>query len=251
MSCVDRQLRPVDDSRCQTSSRPDAGRNCFRVCGHHRDRYRWSLGAWSTCRPKKGDGSKTSCPGIQQRNVTCEPVCHHHPSSDSAHDSASSSPFSGGGFRSNSEPCETFERRPPTERPCRPACVEDCVTTDFGPWSQCLSCSVRNRTRHRAVLVSPVDGGLPCTGLVERQPCPPRAVSECRERAKDVYRYRLGRWTDCSPLKDGETRRSHKGTSVFGSRWRTAECIDPHGNTIDMKYVIFYCFVLLILWAGN
>lgn len=220
--CVDKNHRTVDDVKCEASLRPQDRRTCFRVCEHHRLRYRWSVGPWGPCHQKRGTSHCQDSFGVQYRNVSCVPRC----------------PPSSFVSVSVSEVCEAFEPVPPSVRPCRLACIEDCVTSDFGPWSPCDSCSLRNRTRHRAVLSGPVNGGQACTGLVETQTCPSSSVlsggGECSGRSLDVFRYRLGKWTDCFPLKDGEMRRLHKHISIIGYRWRTVECVDPHGNVVDI-----------------
>ena len=197
-----------------------------------------------------GGASELAAYGVQTRNVTCSTRCD----ADELAPSAAA--------------CEYFEPAPRSSRPCRLPCPQDCIVTDFGPWSSCgvggtggggdmSNCGggVRNRTRHRTILSAPVNGGRSCPGIVETERCPTAAAAGERCRGggggggggggsnavttanggggTGGNRYRVGRWSDCTALHDGDKRRSQKQFVVLGLRRRTVDCTTSGGRTLD------------------
>ena len=101
---------------------------CFHICDFHRYHFLWKSGPWTRCRPKPNYGPCEDVYGVQNRNVTCVTKCGDAASADYI--------------------CGAFEPKPPTEQICKlPSCPEDCIMTEFSPWSSCDSCSVLNQVK--------------------------------------------------------------------------------------------------------
>lgn len=168
-------------TNCPQSTRPANQQSCFRVCDWHKDLYDWQLGAWNQCVPissRTGAGRAGLCSqgeeGIQTREVNCA--------------------LKADGSAADDAICEYFEPKPRQEQACLIPCPQDCVVTEFTPWTTCSkTCGMGLQNRVRAVLAPPLFGGLPCPNLTEFQTCAPRA---CDGR-ETVFNLRVGGWSEC------------------------------------------------------
>ncbi len=80
--------------------------------------------------------------------------------------------------------CEYLEPKPRQEQACLIPCPQDCVVTEFTPWTTCSkTCGLGLQNRVRSVVTPPLFGGLPCPNLTEFQTCAPRA---CEGREDSV-----------------------------------------------------------------
>jgi len=182
--------------------------------------------------------------GHQSRNVTCVSRCPN------------------GHLAPSTAPCDHFQPRTSSVRPCKLPCPEDCIVSDFSHWSVCPVCpgclspsvgsstthtgySCSNQTRHRAVLSVPFRGGVVCRDrMMETRPCP--SPTETKEGGicgggrvlKEGYRYRLGRWAECLHLREDDRRRAQKPFSglfpPLGQTWRPVQCIDLRGKPVEI-----------------
>lgn len=216
VKCIQGDLGETADEHCPHNTRPSETRPCFRVCDFHRFQYMWHVGPWSRCLPRDGAASCVDMAGMEKRNVTCVAKC--------------------GGRAPSVEICRHFAPEPEAERPCLQKCPRDCITTNYGGWTVCDKCWIRNTTRYREVVSEPLHGGKPCSDLSESRPCPtrPRYCDETGNR--DNYQYKLGNWTDCMAYHDHRGQRRIRGfTAVLGHRRRTVDCINNRGKLVDIK----------------
>ena len=201
----------VSDRKCQLHIRPPEKRDCFHVCDFHRYQYHWKIGEWHACAPLPGHVPCQQDVGMRVRNVTCVAKC--------------------GGRAPSDDICASFVPRPRDREPCEQNCPRGCIVSDFGTWTSCDTCWVRNATRYRTVVRAPSSGGKPCPPLTESRKCPARR--ECDEYRHTNFRYKLGNWTECLPFHVTERRESRGFTSVLGHRRRTVDCVKARGSLVD------------------
>lgn len=169
-------------TNCPQSKRPDNQQTCFRVCDWHKDLYDWQLGAWNQCMPVSLRNSAITRPvvctrgeeGIQTREVACVQKSNSAPAVDAI--------------------CEYFEPKPRLEQACLIPCPQDCVVSEFSPWSLCSkTCGMGLQNRIRSVLAPPLFEGSACPNLTEFQIC---HEEECEDE-ESMYSLRVGSWGDC------------------------------------------------------
>nr|XP_020470027.1 thrombospondin type-1 domain-containing protein 7A-like [Monopterus albus] len=246
-------------TNCDQGQRPSNQRNCFRVCDWHKDLYDWKLGAWNKCVPVSARTFGSPWPfacsggeeGIQTREVGCILRSDGSPADDAI--------------------CEYFEPKPRLEQACLIPCPQDCVVSEYSPWTSCSkTCGTGLRNRVRSVLVPPLFGGTVCPNLTEFQSCKPGPCTG----PEGMYSLRVGPWSPCTlPLtrtarqakrrkgkgqglrervgvKDPETReliqkkrtrnRLNRQESRFwdiqvGYQTREVTCIHRNGSTVGRK----------------
>lgn len=251
-------------TNCDQAQRPSNQRNCFRVCDWHKDLYDWKLGAWNECVPVSartfGAPRPFTCSGgeegIQTREVACILKSDGSPAEDAI--------------------CEYFEPKPRLEQACLIPCPQDCVVSEYSPWTSCSkTCGTGLRNRVRSVLVPPLFGGTVCPNLTEFQSCKPGPCTG----PEGMYSLRVGTWSPCAltparttrqvkrrkgkgpglrektGVKDPETReliqkkrtrnRLNRQESPFwdiqvGYQTREVTCIHRNGSTVGRKWV-FLC----------
>lgn len=166
-------------TNCLQATRPANQQSCFRVCDWHKDLYDWRLGAWNQCVPISLRTGRTGVclqgeEGIQTREVNCA--------------------LRADGSAADDAICEYFEPKPRQEQACLIPCPQDCVVTEFTPWTTCSkTCGLGLQNRVRSVVAPPLFGGLPCPNLTEFQTCVPRAC----EGRETVFSLRVGGWSEC------------------------------------------------------
>ncbi|XP_064856159.1 thrombospondin type-1 domain-containing protein 7A-like [Oncorhynchus nerka] len=188
-------------TNCDQSQRPSNQQNCFRVCDWHKDLYDWKLGAWNQCvsvstrtfgglRPYVCNGGEE---GIQTREVGCVLKSDESLGDDTI--------------------CEYFEPKPRLEQACLIPCPQDCVVSEFTPWTSCSkTCGTGLKNRVRSVLVPPLFGGSACPNLTEFHTCKP---GPCKG-PEGVYSLRVGPWMPCSlpisrPVRQAKRRKGKGG----------------------------------------
>lgn len=182
-------------TNCDQAERPDNQQSCFRVCDWHKDLYEWQLGAWNQCVPvlmrSTGVQRPTVCSrgeeGIQTREVGCVQKANGEPAENAI--------------------CEYFEPKPRLEQACLIPCPQDCVLSEFSPWTSCSkTCGLGLQNRIRFVLAPPLFGGAACPNLTEFQTCQP-GLCETKE---NLYSLRVGPWGPCSVPLPRQTRQAEK-----------------------------------------
>uniref|UniRef100_A0A672T3S8 Thrombospondin type-1 domain-containing protein 7A n=1 Tax=Sinocyclocheilus grahami TaxID=75366 RepID=A0A672T3S8_SINGR len=200
-------------TNCLQSTRPANQQSCFHVCDWHKDLYDWWLGEWNQCVPVSLQTGRTGVclqgeEGIQTREVNCVLKADSSAADDTI--------------------CEYFEPKPRQEQACLIPCPQDCVVTEFTPWTTCSkTCGLGLQNRVRSIVAPPLFSGLPCPNLTEFQTCAPRAC-EGREM---VFSLKVGGWSECklaslqppptssaAPSRTARQARQRKGKERKGNR---------------------------------
>ncbi|XP_027141893.1 thrombospondin, type I, domain containing 7Ab isoform X6 [Larimichthys crocea] len=207
-------------TNCDQVQRPSNQRNCFRVCDWHKDLYDWKLGAWNACVPVSartfGALRSFTCSGgeegIQTREVGCMLKSDGSPAEDAI--------------------CEYFEPKPRLEQACLIPCPQDCVVSEYSPWTSCSkTCGTGLRNRVRSVLVPPVFGGALCPNLTEFQSCKPGPCTG----PEGMYSLRVGPWNPCA-LPQTRTARQVKRRKGKGQGLRERTGVkDPETRELIQK----------------
>lgn len=192
-------------TNCDSNQRPPNTRNCFRVCDWHRDLYGWKLGAWNECMPISARTSVSLQParcsggeeGIRTRQATCILKSDDAPAEDAI--------------------CEYFEPRPHLEQACWIPCPQDCIASEYSPWTTCSkTCGTGLRNRIRRILVPPRFGGIACPNLTEFRSCIPGPCTS----PEGIYSLRVEPWSPCvlpntRPTRQAK-RRNNKSQDLKG-----------------------------------
>lgn len=207
-------------TNCDQNLRPSNQRNCFRVCDWHKDLYDWKLGAWNACVPVSsrtfGAARQLPCSGgeegIQTREVGCILKADGLPADDAI--------------------CEYFEPKPRLEQACLIPCPQDCVVSEYSPWTSCSkTCGTGLRNRVRSVLVPPLFGGGLCPNLTEFLSCKP---GPCKG-PEGLYSLRVGPWSPCA-LPGSRTARQAKRRKGKGQGLRERGGVkDPETRELIQK----------------
>jgi len=207
-------------TNCDQGQRPSNQRNCFRVCDWHKDLYDWKLGAWNACVPVStrtfGAQRPFTCSGgeegIQTREVGCILKSDESPAEDAI--------------------CEYFEPMPRLEQACLIPCPQDCVVSEYSPWTSCSkTCGIGLRNRVRSVLVPSLFGGALCPNLTEFQSCKPGPCTG----PEGLYSLRVGPWSPCA-LHQTRTARQVKRRKGKGQGLRDRGGVkDPETRELIQK----------------
>ncbi|KAG9345217.1 hypothetical protein JZ751_009762 [Albula glossodonta] len=183
-------------TNCPQAARPDNQQSCFRVCDWHKELYDWKLGEWGQCVPvslrTSGGYRPAVCTGgeegIQTREVGCVQKADGTPADDVI--------------------CEYFEPKPRLEQACLIPCPQDCVVSEFSPWTACSkTCGMGLQNRVRGVLAPPLFGGSACPNLTEFQTCQPGAC----QGEESMYSLKVGAWSTCSLPHTRQVRQARQG----------------------------------------
>ncbi|XP_064644651.1 thrombospondin type-1 domain-containing protein 7A-like [Lineus longissimus] len=201
------------DFHCRNIPKPKTKKPCFKICDEHKNMVAWKITNWGECSQRWEDVPclGTTTEGVIRRTVQC----HILDSMDQL----------------ENEVCEYFEAMPETEKECEFICPQNCVVSEFGPWSTCVSCLMENRTRTRQVLSPPQHNGAACPDLSEMQPCP---AQEC-DNGEKKYLYKVGPWRRCRQYKG---KRHKHFIHPLGYQMRDVECIDSDGVIADKVQIV-------------
>ncbi|KAF3692339.1 Thrombospondin type-1 domain-containing protein 7A Precursor [Channa argus] len=207
-------------TNCDQGQRPSNQRNCFRVCDWHKDLYDWKLGAWNECVPVSartfGAPRPFTCSGgeegIQTREVGCILQSDGSPAEDAI--------------------CEYFEPKPRLEQACLIPCPQDCVVSQYSPWTSCSkTCGTGLRNRVRSVLVPPLFGGAICPNLTEFQSCKPGPCTG----PEGMYSLRVGSWSPCALPQTRTTRQVKRRKGKGPGLRERAGAKDPETRELIQK----------------
>ncbi|CAN2389027.1 Thrombospondin type 1 repeats [Pristimantis euphronides] len=191
---------------CDLEDEPASQRNCFRICEWHSELFHWEPTGWDTCvlvsSPQVEVRTRTSeCVtaqrGLQDREVNCVHKVN----------------------RSivRSDICEHFSVRPPAQQTCLVPCPQDCIVSEFSPWSTCSkSCGTHLQHRTRAVLSAASYGGADCPNLTEWRSCPFLSFCSFGEE-EHTYSLKVGPWSECRLPHLKEINLSGRTMLDFGS----------------------------------
>lgn len=207
-------------NNCLHAERPHNQQSCFHVCDWHKELYDWKLGEWGECVPvslRTSGGHRPSVcsrgeEGIQTREVGCVRKANGTPAEDAI--------------------CEYFEPKPRLEQACLIPCPQDCVVSEFSPWTACSkTCGTGLQNRVRAVLAPPLFGGSSCPNLTEFQTCLPGAC----EGEESMYSLKVGPWRACSlpharPARQAKRRKNRERKREKAKDPETRELIKKKRN---------------------
>lgn len=116
--------------------------------------------------------------------------------------------------------------RPLTVQLCSEgACMQDCIVTEWSPWSDCNNCEIGafHRTRSRAVVVPPRNQAEQlCPVLLEREVCESCINNAVFDSLPRRYTWSTAVWGTCGAL-------SHDACGP-GLQNRTVQCMDSDGS---------------------
>uniref|UniRef100_A0A4W3HRX9 Thrombospondin type-1 domain-containing protein 7A n=1 Tax=Callorhinchus milii TaxID=7868 RepID=A0A4W3HRX9_CALMI len=194
--CVHIEGWTTHHSHCKYEERPEIQRECFKVCDWHQELFEWELSKWGDCvlrtisnklKPKTS-ACITAQQGLQHRKVNCLRKSNRSLVVD--------------------EICEFFSPKPPSDQACLIPCPQDCVVSEFSPWSTCSKgCGKGLQHRIRAVLSPPLYGGQKCPMLTETRSCDSQ-VSCLVGEDEFQYSLKVGPWSDCRLPHQRQTRQS-------------------------------------------
>ncbi|XP_043922684.1 thrombospondin type-1 domain-containing protein 7A isoform X2 [Protopterus annectens] len=180
-------------TNCKQHERPENQQNCFKICEWHKELYDWQLGDWNQCKPvssryvEKPPECIRGEEGTQNRDVSCVQKSNGAPAEDAI--------------------CEYFEPKPHLEQGCLIPCPQDCVVSEFSPWSECSkTCGSGLQHRTRSVVAPPLFDGRPCPNLTEFQAC---QFNPC-DAEESLYSLKVGSWSSCSLPHSREVRQTRK-----------------------------------------
>lgn len=207
--CVHTEGWTAHHNHCQHADKPEVERRCFKVCDWHQDLFRWEMSNWGSCALVSLLASNELAPasrtadcvtaqhGIQRREVHCARTSN--------------------GTAVSSRICEFFSPKPPMEQACLIPCPQDCVVSDFTPWSSCsktCGAGLQHRTRH--VLATPMFGGAKCPNLTETRTC--AGAAECPAgEGEHQYSLKAGPWAECRLPHHKDALLSGRTTVDFSS----------------------------------
>ncbi|XP_077563827.1 thrombospondin type-1 domain-containing protein 7A-like isoform X4 [Haemaphysalis longicornis] len=163
----------------------------------------WEPQPWGPCKPLSG---RMCGDGIQERQARC--VFFDGKVVDDAH-------------------CIIYESPIIKKQECFVPCPDDCVVSEWSPWSPCSSpCAERMdygvQTRNRSILGYPAKGGDACPTKSEL-----KDTDDCNMVRCFGMRWKTGPWKKC--VADNSTRRCGRGKQN-----RTVNCFFK-GNVSDKK----------------
>uniref|UniRef100_A0A147BC09 Putative thrombospondin type-1 domain-containing protein 7a isoform x2 n=1 Tax=Ixodes ricinus TaxID=34613 RepID=A0A147BC09_IXORI len=163
----------------------------------------WEPEPWNVCQPLSG----ASCGvGVQSRSARC--LFFDGTKVDDAH-------------------CIIYESPLLKERECFVPCPDDCVLSEWSPWSPCtLPCAEKMaygvQSRNRSIIGYPTKGGKSCPQKSEL-----KEVDDCNLVSCFGFRWNTGPWRRCVP-------QNTNSTCGKGKQSRTVSCFYK-GNVSDKK----------------
>ncbi|XP_025235320.1 thrombospondin type-1 domain-containing protein 7A [Theropithecus gelada] len=174
-------------------------------CHSDCNQYLWVTEPWSICKVTFVNMRENCGEGVQTRKVRCMQNTADGPS----------------------EHVEDYlcdpEEMPLGSRVCKLPCPEDCVISEWGPWTRCvLPCNQSSfRQRSADPIRQPADEGRSCPNAVEKEPC--NLNKNCYH-----YDYNVTDWSTC--------QLSEKAVCGNGIKTRMLDCVRSDGKSVDLKY---------------
>ncbi|KAB0345290.1 hypothetical protein FD754_022216, partial [Muntiacus muntjak] len=205
MACYDQNGRLVETSRC--NSHDPCVFQVYEVVPCHSDcsQYIWVTEPWSICKVTFVNTRDNCGEGVQTRKVRCMQNTADGPS-DHVEDYL----------------CDP-EEMPLGSRECKLPCPEDCVVSEWGPWTRCsLPCNQSSfRQRSADPIRQPAEEGRACPDAVEKEPC--NLNKNCFH-----YDYNVTDWSTC--------QLSEKAVCGNGIKTRMLDCVRSDGKSVNLKY---------------
>ncbi|XP_075922309.1 thrombospondin type-1 domain-containing protein 7A isoform X2 [Petromyzon marinus] len=173
---------------------------CHSECGQHV----WISEPWTVCHVTRIGATDSCGEGSQTRTVRCVV-----------------NTVEGPGDTVDDPLCDSDVRLDGV-RQCRLPCPNECVMSEWGPWTKCPQpCDVETvRIRSRFIQRMPADG----------ETCPEDTESEHCVLNQNCfhYRYNLTEWSTC--------QLSERAVCGQGSRTRMLDCVRSDSKSVDLKY---------------
>ncbi|XP_033731850.1 thrombospondin type-1 domain-containing protein 7A-like isoform X2 [Pecten maximus] len=199
-------ITTTHESNCGHLSKPPERQECFKVCREHRYEVRWAWTPWEQCKLEPGVKVCAKGRGISYRNVSCVWKENGKVEKDSV--------------------CLSFEEKPATKKRCELRCKQNCVVTEFTPWTSCDQCRVLNKTRTRTILVPDSNGGQMCPPFSELMPC---------RNCSGMFFLSVDAWTPCVPFSSVGTEQN-PNHPVIGHQTRKIKCVNTFGVLVNGKF---------------
>ncbi|KAJ8372430.1 hypothetical protein AAFF_G00289300, partial [Aldrovandia affinis] len=170
---------------------------CVSDCGQ----FVWLAEAWSLWKVSRVDLKEHCGEGVQTRRVRCV-----------------QSTVDGPGEVVQDYLCDP-EEMPIGARESRLPCPEDCVLSDWGPWSLCQQPCNGTRVRSASPIRLPGEG----------KPCPPSTQSEPCQHNTNCYQYtyNITDWSTC--------QLSEQAVCGRGLRTRALDCVRSDGKSVKLN----------------
>ncbi|KAK6491401.1 thrombospondin type-1 domain-containing protein 7A-like [Huso huso] len=182
------------------------GFTVYEVVPCHSDcsQYVWAAEPWSVWKVSYVDLKENCGEGVQTRKVRCMQNTIDGPS-DQVEDYL----------------CDP-EDMPLGARESKLPCPEDCVLSDWAPWSRCpLSCSGNSTHARSAYPIRQPGEGRDCPSFTETEAC--SLNKNCYH-----YTYNVTDWSTC--------QLSEKAVCGNGIKTRMLDCVRSDGKSVDLKY---------------
>ncbi|XP_039285521.1 LOW QUALITY PROTEIN: thrombospondin type-1 domain-containing protein 7A [Nilaparvata lugens] len=218
--------------------KPIQTKSCFVACRHHKDHLEWRVDDWGPCQQRESNSVGRQDYGIMFRNVSCILAAHEANQMSRVVDD---------------DNCLMLSEQPPRHKECSLPLRQDCVLTDWSPWTVCCG-NMQHRTR--SVLVAPHYGGQPCPPLSEWQHCDGGfEEGDCLggqvvggKQLNGGLRLRVDKWGECSPrvggplaglqVWDGDSQGRadtfYKHWPQVGLQTRTVTCLNSTGAQLHI-----------------
>ncbi|XP_072020209.1 thrombospondin type-1 domain-containing protein 7B-like [Amphiura filiformis] len=220
-------------SDCDLMSVPERERTCFKVCAEHAELFEWQVEEWGPCErdvdeivvesPTSSDACGEKSLGFQYRKVKCVEKSTTY--IQRPHES----------FISN-EVCRELHPEPIISQECITPCAQDCIVTQFTPWTECTStCGNGTQTRTRRVVLPPSRGGWQCLPLSQTRVC--EDIPLCEGEQVYTYSFKIGPWGECERFEteDPEVMIGGRGFPLIGMQNRDIWCIQSDGAEVKLS----------------
>uniref|UniRef100_A0A4W4HJ75 Thrombospondin type-1 domain-containing protein 7A n=1 Tax=Electrophorus electricus TaxID=8005 RepID=A0A4W4HJ75_ELEEL len=173
---------------------------CQSDCGQ----YIWVAEPWSVWKVSNVDLKENCGEGVQTRKVRCMQNTIDGPS----------------------DPVEDYlcdpEEMPLGARESKLPCPEDCVLSDWSPWSQCpLPCSTNNTRERTASRIRQPGESKQCPSTTEQESC--TLNTNCFH-----YSYNITDWSTC--------QLSERAVCGSGIKTRMLDCVRSDGKSVDLRF---------------
>uniref|UniRef100_A0A8B9KDM6 Thrombospondin type-1 domain-containing protein 7A n=1 Tax=Astyanax mexicanus TaxID=7994 RepID=A0A8B9KDM6_ASTMX len=173
---------------------------CQSDCGQ----YVWLAEPWSVWKVSNVDLKENCGEGVQTRKVRCMQNTIDGPS-DTVEDYL----------------CDP-EEMPLGARESKLPCPEDCVLSDWSPWSRCpLPCNANNTREKKASPIRQPGESKQCPPTTEKEPC--TLNTNCFH-----YSYNITDWSTC--------QLSERAVCGSGIKTRMLDCVRSDGKSVDLKF---------------